>query len=44
MQLTRRDLLALTATAAFARSHSLKFGVTDWNLKQTGRVEALALA
>ena len=44
MHLTRRELLALTATAAFAKSHSLKFGVTDWNLRQTGRVEALALA
>src|SRR5260221_11092274 len=44
MQLTRRELLALTATAAFAKSHSLKVGVTDWNLKQAGRVEALAIA
>ena len=44
MHLTRRELLALSASAAFAKSHSLKFGVTDWNLKQTGRVEALALA
>ena len=44
MPLTRRELLALTATAALAKSHSLKFGVTDWNLKQAGQVEALAIA
>ena len=44
MYLTRRELLALTATAAFAKGHSLKFGVTDWNLKQTGQVSALAIA
>ena len=44
MPLTRRELLALTATAAFAKSHALKFGVTDWNLRQTGRVEALSVA
>ena len=44
MHLTRRDLIALSATAAFARSHSLKFGVTDWNLRQTGRIEALSVA
>lgn len=44
MHLTRRELIALSATAAFAKSHSLKFGVTDWNLKQTGRIEALSMA
>ena len=44
MHLTRRALLALTATAALAKSHSLKFAVTDWNLKQTGQVAALATA
>jgi len=44
MHLSRRELIALSATAAFARSFNLKLGVTDWNLKQTGRVEALALA
>jgi len=44
MRLSRRELLALSATAAFGRSHSLKIGVTDWNLRQTGRVEALSLA
>ena len=44
MHFTRRDLIALSATAAFARSHSLKFGVTDWNLRQTGRIEALSVA
>ena len=44
MPLTRRALLALTATAALAKSHSLKFAVTDWNLKQTGQVAALATA
>lgn len=44
MHLTRRELIALTATAALAKSHSLKFGVTDWNLKQAGQVAALAIA
>ena len=44
MPLTRRALLTLTATAALAKSHSLKFAVTDWNLKQTGQVAALATA
>ena len=44
MHLSRRELIALYATAAFGRSHNLKIGVTDWNLRQTGRVEALALA
>ena len=44
MPLTRRALLALTATATLAKSHSLKFAVTDWNLKQTGQVAALATA
>ena len=44
MHLTRRELFALTASAAFAKSHSLKFGVTDWNLRQTGQIEALSMA
>jgi len=44
MKLSRRELIALSATAAFGRSHSLKIGVTDWNLKLTGRIEALAFA
>ena len=45
MHFTRRELItAAAATAAFAKSHSLKFAITDWNLKQTGRVEALSMA
>ena len=44
MPLSRRELIALTATATFARSRGPKIGVTDWNLRMTGRVEALALA
>ena len=44
MHLSRRELIALSATAVFARSHSLKIGVTDWNLRLTGRIEALAFA
>jgi L-ribulose-5-phosphate 3-epimerase len=44
MKLSRREVLALAASAAFAKSHSLKFGVTDWNLNLTGKVEALATA
>jgi len=30
--------------AAFARKPSLRIGVTDWNLKQTGKLEAVGLA
>jgi L-ribulose-5-phosphate 3-epimerase len=35
---------ALFARAAFAKKGSLKIGVTDWNLKQTGTLEAVGLA
>ena len=42
--LSRRKLLALASAAAFARSHAVKLGVTDWNLRLTGKVEALGLA
>ena len=46
---TRRDLFKLTAGAvlaypAFAKKSALKIGVTDWNLKQTGKLEAVQLA
>ena len=46
---TRRDLLKLAAGAAlafpaFAKKSALKIGVTDWNLKQTGKLEAVQLA
>jgi sugar phosphate isomerase/epimerase len=45
MQLTRRELIALSATTAgLARPRALKIGVTDWNLNMTGRVAALAFA
>lgn len=43
--MNRRIFLAtLAATAAFARKPKLKIGVTDWNLKLTGKLEAIALA
>ena len=43
--ITRRDLLlAPIATAAFARGRSIQIGVTDWNLRQPSRIEALAIA
>src|SRR5438874_3050918 len=46
---SRRDLLRTAgglalAQAALARKSSLKIGVTDWNLKQTGKLEAVQLA
>src|SRR5205823_13191680 len=49
MQLSRRNVLALTAgfalgRTALAKRRGLKIGVTDWNLKQTGKLEAVALA
>lgn len=42
----RRTFLAAAActTAFAARSAKLQIGVTDWNLRQTGKVEALGLA
>lgn len=51
MTLSRRQLLAATGAACLwsasrlqARMRGVKIGVTDWNLKQTGKVEAVALA
>jgi sugar phosphate isomerase/epimerase len=54
MAMTRRDCLRFgalgLASAALPRSRSwgaparFKVGVTDWNLQQTGKVEAVALA
>lgn len=49
MNLTRRTLLRSAAalslgSPAFARKPSLRIGVTDWNLKQTGKLEAVGLA
>jgi L-ribulose-5-phosphate 3-epimerase len=49
MQLSRRDFLAsaaagVSAVSALAAPRGLKLGVTDWNLNQTGKVEALSLA
>jgi sugar phosphate isomerase/epimerase len=50
MVLTRRQFLGagaawgLAARPAAAGLAGLKIGVTDWNLRQTGKVEAVALA
>lgn len=50
MRLTRRSVLRSVAaglapgSSAFARKPSLRIGVTDWNLQQTGKLEAVALA
>lgn len=50
MRLTRRSVLRSAAaglapgSSAFARKPSLRIGVTDWNLQQTGKLEAVALA
>ncbi len=48
MGLSRRAFLAtsggLLPRAASAGLRGLKIGVTDWNLKQTGKLEAVALA
>lgn len=46
---SRRDLLKaggglVLTRAALAKKASLKIGVTDWNLKQTGKLEAVQLA
>ncbi len=35
---------AVLAPALFAKKAELKIGVTDWNLKQTGKLEAVGLA
>src|SRR5215470_2365154 len=44
--LTRRNLLASTLAALplHGKNWGFHLGVTDWNLKQTGKVEAVALA
>lgn len=46
--ITRRNLvlaaLAAPALPASAKTSNLKIGVTDWNLRLTGKVEAVALA
>jgi L-ribulose-5-phosphate 3-epimerase len=44
MQHSRRTFLSLACASALAKSRGLKIGVTDWNLKQTGKIEAVALA
>ena len=46
---SRRELLKaggalVLARAASARKSALKIGVTDWNLKQTGKLDAVQLA
>src|SRR6476659_8027142 len=47
--MTRRKFLQGTATAALstpllAARAKLEIGVTDWNLQQTGKIEAVGLA
>lgn len=51
MQHSRRTFLSLVGASALTKPHGLlakprglKLGVTDWNLKQTGNLEAVALA
>jgi len=51
MRISRRSFLRTTgaglttgAGVLSAGSHNLKIGVTDWNLQQTGKVEAVAMA
>jgi sugar phosphate isomerase/epimerase len=52
MGITRRQLLSSAAALAASSSHvfaarglrGLKIGVTDWNLRQTGKIEAVELA
>jgi L-ribulose-5-phosphate 3-epimerase len=48
MQSRRRFLSGVVglaaATSAFARKPALQIGITDWNLNQTGMLEAVALA
>ena len=43
--LTRRELMFAAATPALlAKKAGFKIGVTDWNLRMTGKLEAVALA
>ena len=46
MHTSRRGFLAgcLAAPAAWTAARRCKIGVTDWNLRQAGKIEALALA
>src|SRR5437764_14761592 len=44
MQHSRRTFLGMIGASALAKPRGLKIGVTDWNLKQTGKLEAVALA
>jgi len=49
MAISRRDLLraggaAYFSSRVYARSHGLKIGVTDWNLRLTGKVDAVETA
>jgi len=46
MKISRRSFIASTPIAlpAWARSNGLKIGVTDWNLRLTGKVEAVEMA
>ena len=46
MNFTRRGfvLSACAALPAAAKSYGFKIGVTDWNLRQTGKLEAVGLA
>ena len=50
MYFSRRKLFAMTATAVYGSAvqargiRGLKVGVTDWNLKQTAKLEAVGLA
>lgn len=43
--ITRRELIfAASAPVLLARKGGFKIGVTDWNLRQTGKLEAVAMA
>src|SRR2546423_11497035 len=46
MKISRRSFIAVSSAAlrAWARSPGLKIGVTDWNLRLTGKVEAVETA
>ncbi|MFN7934947.1 MAG: sugar phosphate isomerase/epimerase family protein [Bryobacteraceae bacterium] len=46
MKVTRRSFLATAAAAlpASGKSYAYELGVTDWNLRLTGKLEAVALA
>ena len=48
MAFSRRDLLRYAAASStgplWARKPLLQIGVTDWNLRQTGKIEAIGLA